>query len=451
MKAVISRVSDSPPVEPPLSEPAAEAWIPRTCFKNGPPGRIGVELELLVSGHDGLGSHYPRHRYPQLINALGGGSGSRSDDGLDGRMTVEPGGQVELSSRPGDSLADTVETTHRDLSLLHRCARECRTRLVGLGVDPLRQPRRITDETRYAAMERYFRPWGNAGPAMMCSTASVQVNVEATADTGDPGERWDLLHAIGPTLVAAFANSPRRCGRPTGFKSTRQAIWQSLDPARTGVPHRGPGEAVPAAWTRWALDAPLMLIRRTSGDWSAPRGLSFRGWLRHGRGAIPDRPPPTSDDLAYHLTTLFPHVRARGHLEVRYLDAQPGCWWIVPTAVLAALLGDPVAGDRARELCGSTRGRWWEAARLGLADPVLARSAGAVLTLAAEILHRRPDTARFAGQVEGYLQRWTLRGRSPADDPPGAAGRAAGAEQSCPLADCDHELTDDTDVREGSA
>jgi glutamate--cysteine ligase len=425
------RIRTSGPVEPPLSEPAAEAWIPRTCFKKGPPGRIGVELELLLVAGAGAADpagHYPRHRYPHLLGVL--------DTGLDGRLTVEPGGQVELSSRPADCLAQAVDTVHRDLSLLRRRALTRGARLIGLGVDPDRPPRRITAEPRYVAMERYFRPWGTAGPAMMCSTASVQVNVEAATDDPDgpdPDTRWELLHAVGPTLVAAFANSPRRCGRPTGFKSTRQALWQGLDPARTGTPPRRRNEDAATAFTRWALDAPLMMVRREHGDWAAPGGLSFRGWLREGRGAVPDRPPPTVDDLHYHLTTLFPHVRPRGHLEVRYLDAQPGCWWIVPTAVLAALLTDARTADAAFAAVDATRDRWCQAARVGLAHPALARAATQILTLAAGRLRADPQTARFADHVEGYLQRWTLRGRSPADDQPGSSTAGHTCEETAAI------------------
>ncbi len=428
MPVVTTRASSPLPTEPPLSEPAAEAWIPRTCFKKGPPGRLGVELELLVAGPgpDGLATHYPRRRYPHLIDTLMGSP----DGGPDGRLTVEPGGQVELSSRPWDTLSQALDTVHRDLSALRRRARAAGARLIGLGVDPVRPPRRISDERRYLAMEAYFRPWGTAGPAMMCSTASVQVNVEAATPRASLHDRWDLLHAVGPALVAAFANSPRRCGRPTGFKSSRQAIWQRLDPARTGVPPWDGADDPATAWTNWALDAPLMLVRRRTGDWSAPPALSFRGWIRHGRAAVPDRPPPTSDDLAYHLTTLFPPVRPRGHLEVRYLDAQPGCWWIVPTAVIAALLEDPRAADRALAACAPIRDRWLAAARFGAADPTLARAATEVLAAAADGLRRDPAAARFADQVEGYLQRWTLRGRSPADDPPGSMSAHHACDES---------------------
>lgn len=424
-------------IEPPLSEAAAEAWIPRTCFKNGPPSQVGVELELLVADarqSADPAAHYPRHRYPPLLHALAAG-------GLDGRLTVEPGGQVELSSRPGPNLPHTIDVVRRDVAALHRRAARCGARLIGLGVDPVRSPRRIGNDPRYAAMDHHFRPWGMAGPIMMCSTASVQVNVEAgvhlgaVAPTGQPRAvapltditaRWDLLHAIGPALVAAFANSPLQAGRPTGWKSTRQGVWLGLDPSRTGVPPIVTGDDVPGAYARWALDAPLMLVRRPDGPWMAPPGLSFRQWLRAGRAAIPDRPPPTMDDLNYHLTTLFPQVRARGHLEVRYIDAQPGPWWTVPPAVITALLDDAAAADLARQACEPIDGRWRDAARSGLDDPAVAIAATGVLEIAATALRRRPENTPIAKEVEAYLERWTARGRCPADDlsHPGSGHRA---------------------------
>lgn len=415
-------------IEPPLSEAAAEAWIPRTCFKNGPPTRIGVEVELLVveSGHrNGLAAHYPRHRYPALLAELGHGE-------LDGRLTVEPGGQVELSSRPGSNLPHTIDVVQKDLSALHCRAARHGAALLGVGVDPIRRARLVTDTPRYVAMERYLGNWGPAGRTMMCSTASVQVNVEAgitpshRAAAGAPvpicgfAERWDLVHAIGPALVAAFANSPRRNGLLTGWKSTRQAVWMDLDPARTGVPPRDPGEDLPAAWARWALDAPLMMVRRPTGSWMAPPGLTFRTWLQLGRAAVPDRPPATTDDLAYHLTTLFPQVRPKGYLEVRFIDAQPGRWWSVPPAVIAALLDDDSAADDARAACAPAEGRWRDAARVGLNDAEIRRAAQRTLRVAAAALRRRPDHGPLATQLEAYLERWTERGRCPADDPPGS-------------------------------
>ncbi len=155
--------------------------------------------------------------------------------------------------------------------------------------------------------------------------------------------RWRLAHHIGPVLVAAFANSPLRQGRPSGWRSTRQQVWAHLDPGRTLPP---PDDGDPRdAYATYALDAELMLIRRDGGpSWAAPRGLTFRGWLR---GELGSERPPTIDDLTYHLSTLFPPVRPRGHLELRMIDAQCGDGWIVPAAVAWALLEDPRAADTA--------------------------------------------------------------------------------------------------------
>lgn len=393
-----------------LTEADAEAWIARTCFGSGPVGRIGVELEFLVGGGGSvpLSRHYPRARYPALLDAL-------SQPGLDGRLEVEPGGQVELSSTPRDTLSEAIGVVHRDLELLRRRARASEAVLVGLGLDPRREPRLMADAPRYLAMAEYFGQRGDTGRRMMSSTASIQVNVEAATASQTADDRCDLIHAIGPAMVAAFANSPIKDGRPTGWKSTRQAIWQNLDPARTGTPPRRPEEGITQAYARWALDTPVMMIRNGAAGWSIPHGLTFRDWLQRGDSAG-TRGRPTVDDLAYHLTTLFPHVRARGHLEIRYLDALPGCWWIVPTAVIAALMDDPRSSDIAKDLCQATKGQWVRAAREGVAERQMRTAAQGLLSLAADRLTRNPGTKIFADHIGAYLERWTVRGRSPADD-----------------------------------
>jgi glutamate--cysteine ligase len=393
----------------PLSEVAAEAWIPRTCFKHGPPGRVVVELELLViGGGSGAARAEARRSFRDAALSLP----------LSGIVTLEPGGQVELSSAVAPDLRTLIVDVEADLAALRALAARHGLRLAGVGLNPTGAPQRILDLPRYAAMEHYLDRWGSAGRLMMCSTASVQPNVEAAGAPHASTERrrrWDLLHAVAPALIAAFANSGLHRGRPTGWKSTRQLVWASLDPARTRAPRIGAGESLEDAWARWALDAPLMIVRRPHGSWRAPSGLTFRQWIHAGRRAVPDRQPPTLDDLAYHLTTLFPPVRARGPLEVRYLDALPGRWWQVPAAVVGVLVDDPVAADTARLVCEPVEGRWQDAARVGPADPALAEAASGVLAIAAQALHR--TTARAAADlVLAFRDRWTARGRCPADD-----------------------------------
>ena len=181
-----------------------------------------------------------------------------------GMITTEPGGQLELSSAPATSLAGCVTRPARDLAALRDAVRAAGLKLSGDGIDPIRPPRRVLDLPRYAAMEEFFDRRGPWGRVMMCNTASVQVCLDAGDENGSAAgyrSRWRLLHAIGPVLVAAFANSPLRRGRASGWRSTRQAVWSRLDPGRTRAPGRGrAGRA--AAGTR---PGPAAGIRVTPG------------------------------------------------------------------------------------------------------------------------------------------------------------------------------------------
>jgi glutamate--cysteine ligase len=261
---------------------------------------------------------------------------------------------------------------------------------------------------------------------MMCGTASVQVCLDAGDDSdGFTGYRyrWRLVHALGPVLVAAFANSPLRGGRPTGWRSTRQQVWARMDPGRTRPlqldSHPDPRDA----WAAYALDAELMLIRDPgSENWFAPQGVTFRTWLRGTNGVART---PTSDDLAYHLSTLFPPVRPRGHLELRMIDAQPDDGWIVPLAVTTALLHDERAADlamAATEPLGTERSRppardpWLRAARLGPSDPAIAQASQECFDAARQALDRMAVPDSITSAVDAFIEQYVVRGRCPADD-----------------------------------
>jgi glutamate--cysteine ligase len=179
--------------------------------------------------------------------------------------------------------------------------------------------------------------------------------------------------------------------------------WLDTDPTRTW-PVAGPDPAAgsdPAsAWARYALAAPLLCLRRSHGSWHPPAGMTFAEWIG---GAV--RPPPTVDDLDYHLGTLFPPVRPRGYLEVRFLDAQPPGEWIAPVAVLAALLADPSTTQAAQELAAPVAGAWSTAARRGLSDPALRAAAEAVAGLACRALDRTDLTPAAQQAVAGIVSR----------------------------------------------
>jgi glutamate--cysteine ligase len=375
-------------------------YVERICFKNGPPARVGAELEFLLAGADPrkpVSLAQVRNIFRQALPFPGGSS-----------ITFEPGGQVELSSPPATSLTALTSALQADVDHLVATVRAAGLSVLETAVDPHRTPRRQVASPRYDAMEAYFDqleadrdPVDRLGRAMMTATAATQVNVDAGTDVA---QRWRLLHDLGPTLVAAFANSPTRLGRSTGWKSSRQEIWQRLDPARTAAP-RGPDPV--DAFAELALDAPVMMLRHPTGPWRPAPGFTFRDWVLSGAG-------PTEDDLAYHLTTLFPPVRPRGWFEVRYLDAQPLRWWPVPVAVLRSLLDDPLAAGLAAEAAEPARGRWAEAGRLGLGDPVLRRAAKRCFTIAVDALGRHDPV--LVDVVSRFAEQYVQRGLSPADD-----------------------------------
>ena len=160
-------------------ETSVHAHVGMICFKTGPPHLVGIELEWLLSST----SHPDQHLVPTTL------------DGVIRDLTPMPGSRTPAAPNAADP--------------------------------------------RYDAMQDYFDRRGEAGLTMMTGTAAVQVNLDAGADTVDVARRWSLLHAVGPALVAAFANSPPHLGRVTGWKSTRQRVMATMDPTRRSAP-RGP-------------------------------------------------------------------------------------------------------------------------------------------------------------------------------------------------------------------
>lgn len=363
---------------------AGEAYVASVCFKHGPPRLTGAELEFLV--HDAVEPHRPPDA-DRLRRALGshapgtllpGGPAHPLPSGSE--LTVEPGGQVEISTRPRSSVPALVADARADLDHVTGLLAAEGLVLGEQAIDPLRPPLRVLDTERYAAMQRRFAAIGPGGETMMCSTAAVQVCVDAGEAAAVPA-RWAAVHALGPVLVALFANSRTHAGRDTGFASARWRAVMETEPARTDPALCGAAVDDPAAgWAARVLDTPLMVRKRTTGAWDAPAGLTFADWIA-GRGPARHWAPPTFGDLDYHLTTLFTPVRPRGHLELRYIDAQPPGRWADPVALVAALLRNPAVIDRVREVCAPTEGRWGDAARLGLADPAMHRGARAVAEL----------------------------------------------------------------------
>jgi|SoiMethySBSTD1v2_1073268.scaffolds.fasta_scaffold00968_9 glutamate--cysteine ligase len=387
---------------------AAQGYIAKVCFKTGPPQRLGVELEWTVHHVDdparpldlsllaaALGRHAPRTLVPtSQMTPLPGGS----------LVTVEPGGQVELSAPPASSPDHLHSAVEADISALSELLAARGLGLGRHGIDPHRLPAPAIRTPRYAAMLDAFSPYGPHGPVMMTNTAGLQVCLDAGTAEQVAG-RWRAVHTLGPPLLAAFANSRRHAGTDTGWSSARMRAWLGLDQRRTGAVWRpdavgqNTAAGAAAAWAGYALAAPLLCVRRPDGNWAAPPETTFADWIA---GALPV--PPTHGDLAYHLSTLFPPVRPRGYLEVRYLDTQPPGEWLAPVAVLDTLLADPAIIAEAERRAAPAIGRWEAAARCGVADPGVAVAARGLLRLALDNLDARwPTRAALVGIIRRRL------------------------------------------------
>lgn len=400
--------------EPPATVDSAEraaAHIHASCLRDGPVGRVGLEIEAHCFD---LADPLRRPDWGELtdviatVGELPGGS----------TISVEPGGAVELSGPPLDGPAAAVTAMTADRAVLQAAFARAGFALLMLGADPLRPPQRVNPGERYRAMETFFAASGTAaaGAAMMTSTASIQVNVDAGPRTGWAA-RVRLAHALGPVMIAIAANSPLLGGRFSGWRSSRQQVWGQLDAARCGpilatradVDKAGfwvPGED----WARYALRAPVMLVNGVGADGAAPVTdcVPFADWA-DGRVPLGGR-RPTVVDLDYHLTTLFPPVRPRGWLEIRYLDTVPDPLWPALVFTVVTLLDDPAAADLAAEATEPVAAAWSRAARDGLADRRLFAAANRCVQTAAD---RVPGP--LAESMDRLLQ-LVERGRCPADD-----------------------------------
>ena len=376
----------------------ARECVEASALRDGPAGLVGLELELhLVNLHQ-PGRRPSWDRVLELVDSV-------PPLPHHSAVTVEPGGQVELSTPPLTGGPAAIAALQADLEVLRGALAGQGHGAAALGTDPARAACRTNPHPRYAAMERHFDAVGCPGPgrAMMTATASLQVNLDAGPAAGWEG-RLDLLRSLVPVLVALSAGSPYLSGHASGWHSMRQQVWQGIDRRRAGAV---PGGDPASAWARYALDAPVMLVRDPGRLWPVTSSCSFADWLlepdRLGRRATPE-------DLDYHLTTLFPPVRPRGYLEIRCLDALPDRWWPALAALTVTLVEDGVAADRARELCRPVAGASGTAARRGLADPVLRTAAVGCVDLAAA---RCPDALRPDLEALAEL---VAAGRTPGDE-----------------------------------
>ena len=309
-----------------------------------------------------------------------------------GRITFEPGGQVEYASPPRATATHLLDDLTATATTLRDACGAYDIRLLDCGLDPINGPQQAPLQvraSRYRRMDAYFARIGPAGARMMRQTASLQVAVDIGADAIG---RWRLLNALAPVLTAVFANSRRYAGDDTGFASYRAETWRRTDPLRTGVLS---GVDPIGAYVDFALRAPAILL---GGDKEPAR--PFEAWV----GAI--------DGTAHwerHLGTLFPEVRPRGYFEVRSIDAVPEAHWPAAMALLAGLTYDADAACEAAEIVREPDADLLErAGRLALADPALAQMARELAAVALSGCQRLGTaflSERYQGEAADFFSR----------------------------------------------
>ena len=283
-----------------------------------------------------------------------------------GNISLEPGGQFELSGGPVATLHETAEETTDHFYEVLNVGEPLGIGFLGLGFSPkwtlAETPRMPKD--RYAIMTRYMPKVGSRGLDMMYRTATIQVNLDF-ADEADMVKKLRVSLALQPIAAALFAASPFTEGRLNGFQSLRSEIWRDTDKARTGMLPFAfePGMGY-ERYVDYALQVPMYFVYR-GGRYIDASGASFKDFMAGKLPALPGE-TPTLDDWSDHLTTMFPEVRLKRFLEMRGADGGPWQRICALSALWVGLLYD----DDALEAAWSLVKGWTEEDREGLRNAV---------------------------------------------------------------------------------
>lgn len=324
-------------------------------------------------------------------------------------ITLEPGGQLELSGAPLRTIHQTCDEFHTHLSLMKRICAPMRIVFLGLGIHPLHGVERIPvmPKARYRIMRQYLPTRGSLALEMMFATATVQANFDYS-DEADMAAKMRVGLGVSPIVSAIFANSSVSEGKANGFVTRRLHIWTHTDPDRCGMlPFVFEDGFGYREYVEWALDVPMFFLVR-GGAYQPAHETTFRGFLERGfRGER-----ATLADFDRHLTTLFPDVRLKRIIEVRGADAvPPGLTCSLP-ALWKGLLYEPEALAQAAALVAGYDAETREAARADVARRGLAARYGRepVLELARELarisragLARLGHAGRRDADETGYL------------------------------------------------
>jgi glutamate--cysteine ligase len=254
------------------------------------------------------------------------------------QITLEPGGQIELSGEPCESIHCTYGEFSQHIRELLEVAEPLDIVFLGLGMQPVSRVEEIewVPKKRYRIMGPYMLKVGTLGQRMMKQTATVQANVDFL-DEKDAMAKFRTGMGLAPVLIAMFANSPISEGQLNGYRSFREHIWTATDRSRSGLlKFAFAPDASFAHYVEYALDVPMYFIIRHH-DYIDMTGLTFRQFLEHGHNG--ER--ATLQDWADHLTTLFPETRIKRYIEIRSVDSQPPELMPALSALIKGIFYDP--------------------------------------------------------------------------------------------------------------
>lgn len=265
-------------------------------------------------------------------------------------VSLEPGGQLELSGAPLETIHQTCDEVNQHLAEVKTVADKLGAGFIGLGAAPIwhQDQMPMMPKGRYRLMTDYMGRVGTLGTQMMYRTCTVQVNLDFASEA-DMVQKLHVALALQPVANALFANSPFLDGKPNGWKSWRAHIWQNLDNARTGMlPFAFQDGMGYEAWVDYVLDVPMYFVYR-DGKYIDALGQSFRDFMNGRLPALPGE-VPTLSDWADHLTTVFPEARVKKFIEMRGADGGPWRRLCALPALWVGLIYDQTALDAAWDL-----------------------------------------------------------------------------------------------------
>ena len=293
-------------------------------------------------------------------------------------VSLEPGGQLELSGAPLETIHQTCDEVNEHLRQVRDVAEKIGVEFIGLGAAPIwhYEDMPMMPKGRYRLMTDYMDRVGTMGKTMMYRTCTVQVNLDFSSEA-DMVQKMRVALALQPVATALFANSPFLDGAPNGHKSWRSRVWRDLDADRTGtLPFAFEDGFGFERWVEYVLDVPMYFVYR-DGKYIDALGQSFRDFMK---GALPALPGerPTLSDWADHLTTVFPEARVKKFIEMRGADGGQWRRLCALPAFWVGLMYDQAALDAAWDLVKTWDAETREALRVEASVSALQAEVGGI-------------------------------------------------------------------------